>query len=229
MQQQMNRKIFVGRCTEEITADDLRTYFAKFGEVVDVFIPKPFRAFAFVTFQDPVIAQALCGEDHIIRGTSVHLSSAAPRAFEKGDTQKSRKSNGTGAGQSAAWGTSNAGGRGGAGPQQANPFSNMGVGMPFPINPAMIAAAQAALTQGGWGALLGMATQNGVTPATPAGDSHSNQPVPMNTNAMGYNGQSNAGPNNTPGGYYTGSWSDGSVGQQPSWGQSPQAKPAGWN
>ena len=40
-----------------MNADDLRDYFAKFGEVTDVFIPKPFRAFAFVTFLDPEVAQ----------------------------------------------------------------------------------------------------------------------------------------------------------------------------
>lgn len=61
-------KVFVGRCTEDITADDLREYFCKFGEVTDVFIPKPFRAFSFVTFLDPEVAQSLCGEDHIIKG-----------------------------------------------------------------------------------------------------------------------------------------------------------------
>uniref|UniRef100_A0A1B6F1X4 TAR DNA-binding protein 43 n=1 Tax=Cuerna arida TaxID=1464854 RepID=A0A1B6F1X4_9HEMI len=88
--QQVPCKVFVGRCTEEITADDLREYFSKYGEVTDVFIPKPFRAFAFVTFLDPDIAQALCGEDHIIKGVSVHVSEAAPksdmngRAFNQG-------------------------------------------------------------------------------------------------------------------------------------------------
>ena len=40
-----------------MTAEDLRDYFSKFGEVTDVFIPKPFRAFAFVTFLDPEVAQ----------------------------------------------------------------------------------------------------------------------------------------------------------------------------
>lgn len=76
---ELNRKVFVGRCTEDITADDLRDYFSKFGEVTDVFIPKPFRAFAFVTFVDPEIAQNLCGEDHIIKGTSIHVSNAVPK------------------------------------------------------------------------------------------------------------------------------------------------------
>ena len=64
----MNCKVFVGRCTEDLSAEDLRDYFMKYGQVTDVFIPKPFRAFAFVTFSDPECAQALCGEDHIIKG-----------------------------------------------------------------------------------------------------------------------------------------------------------------
>lgn len=62
-----------------MTADDLREYFNDFGEVTDVFIPKPFRAFSFVTFLDPDVAQSLCGEDHIIKGVSVHVSNAAPK------------------------------------------------------------------------------------------------------------------------------------------------------
>ncbi|XP_017839816.1 TAR DNA-binding protein 43 isoform X1 [Drosophila busckii] len=73
-------KVFVGRCTEDINSDDLRDYFSKFGEVTDVFIPRPFRAFSFVTFLDPDVAQSLCGEDHIIKGVSVHVSNAAPKA-----------------------------------------------------------------------------------------------------------------------------------------------------
>lgn len=44
--------MFVGRCTEDMTTDDLRQFFMQYGEVTDVFIPKPFRAFAFVTFAD---------------------------------------------------------------------------------------------------------------------------------------------------------------------------------
>ncbi len=50
-------KVFVGRCTEDISSEDLKDYFSKYGEVTDVFIPKPFRAFAFVTFLDPEVAQ----------------------------------------------------------------------------------------------------------------------------------------------------------------------------
>lgn len=72
----------MGRCTEDLTADDLKDYFSKFGEVTDVFIPKPFRAFSFVTFLDPEVAQSLCGEDHIVKGNSVFVSTAAPKSQE---------------------------------------------------------------------------------------------------------------------------------------------------
>ncbi|XP_019877671.1 TAR DNA-binding protein 43 isoform X2 [Aethina tumida] len=82
--QQVPCKVFIGRCTEDLTADDLRDYFGKFGEVTDVFIPKPFRAFSFVTFLDPEVAQSLCGEDHIIKGVSVHVSNAAPKSETRG-------------------------------------------------------------------------------------------------------------------------------------------------
>jgi len=59
-------KVFVGRCTEDISSEDLKDYFSKYGEVTDVFIPKPFRAFAFVTFLDPEVAQVKCrlGRDY---------------------------------------------------------------------------------------------------------------------------------------------------------------------
>jgi RNA recognition motif-containing protein len=76
---EFNRKIFVGRLTEDLSPEDLREYFTKYGEISDVFIPKPFRAFAFVTFYDPEIAQSLCGEDHIVKGVSVHVSNAVPK------------------------------------------------------------------------------------------------------------------------------------------------------
>lgn len=75
-------KMFVGRVTEDMTVGELRAYFSRFGEVTDVFIPKPFRAFAFVTFLDPTVAQSLCGEDHIIKGVSVRISNATPRSDE---------------------------------------------------------------------------------------------------------------------------------------------------
>lgn len=88
MIQQVPCKVFVGRCTEDLTADDLKEYFSKFGEVTDVFIPRPFRAFSFVTFLDPEVAQSLCGEDHIIKGVSVHVSNAAPKSESNRNQQQ---------------------------------------------------------------------------------------------------------------------------------------------
>ncbi|KAK2161295.1 hypothetical protein LSH36_119g08000 [Paralvinella palmiformis] len=165
-QQQMSRKVFIGRCTEDMTADDLRSYFSNFGEVLDVFIPKPFRAFAFVTFSDPEVAQSLCGEDHIIKGASVHISNAAPKSYDK---QRAGSQGGfspnQGFGSQGNWGGSmggkgsqqgNMGGPGG-GNMANNPLLN-NLGAAFQLNPAMVAAAQAALSQGGWG-LLGMMNQ----------------------------------------------------------------------
>ncbi|RWS11803.1 TAR DNA-binding protein 43-like protein [Dinothrombium tinctorium] len=76
---EFNRKIFVGRLTEDISTEDLKEYFSKYGEIADVFIPKPFRAFAFVTFYESDVAQSLCGEDHIVKGVSVHVSNAVPK------------------------------------------------------------------------------------------------------------------------------------------------------
>lgn len=74
-----SRKVFAGRCTEDMTAEEPRQFFCQDGEVVDVFILKPFRAFAFVTFADDQLAQPLCGEDLIIKGIGVHISNAEPK------------------------------------------------------------------------------------------------------------------------------------------------------
>lgn len=116
-------KVFIGRCTEDLTADDLRDYFGKFGEVTDVFIPKPFRAFSFVTFLDPEVAQSLCGEDHIIKGVSVHVSNAAPKSETRGGGgggggygSRGDPRGGGGGGGGGAHGPNRGGGGGGVGP-----------------------------------------------------------------------------------------------------------------
>lgn len=79
-QPHLSRRIFVGRVTENITKEDLETYFVKYGEITDVFVPKPFRMFAFVTFAEAESAAALIelGEDHLINGCSVNVAFASP-------------------------------------------------------------------------------------------------------------------------------------------------------
>lgn len=76
------RKVFVGHCTEDITEEDLAEYFGKYGEITDTFIPKPFRGFAFVTFNEPDVVAALTGRDHTIKDQKVFVTEAIPRSNE---------------------------------------------------------------------------------------------------------------------------------------------------
>jgi len=77
-------KIFVARLSESVTPEDLKEHFETFGTVTDIYIPKPFRAFAFVTFLESRVAQSLFGKDHVIKGTSVHIGSAQPKSNSGG-------------------------------------------------------------------------------------------------------------------------------------------------
>ncbi|VFV46622.1 tar dna-binding protein 43-like [Lynx pardinus] len=52
-----SREVFVGRCTEDMTADERRQVF----------------------FANDQVAQSLCGEDLIIKGISVHIANAEPK------------------------------------------------------------------------------------------------------------------------------------------------------
>jgi len=72
------RKVFVARLPEIVTADDLNQYFKRFGEVTDVYIPRPSRSFAFVTFLESSVVPTLYG-DHFINGCSVHVGPAEPK------------------------------------------------------------------------------------------------------------------------------------------------------
>ena len=64
------KKFFVARLPDNITPDDLRQYFSKYGIIKDVYIPKPARSFAFVTFHDSNIVRTLFGS-HIINGKQI--------------------------------------------------------------------------------------------------------------------------------------------------------------
>ncbi|GAA50476.1 TAR DNA-binding protein 43 [Clonorchis sinensis] len=77
--QEVSRKIHVGNLPESIGADALRQHFLQYGLVIDVFIPKPFRSFAFVTFDDPDVAASLLGKDLTIQGHKVTIGSAVPK------------------------------------------------------------------------------------------------------------------------------------------------------
>ncbi|CAL4216539.1 unnamed protein product, partial [Meganyctiphanes norvegica] len=86
--QQFNSKVFIGRLTEDISADELKEYFGQFGEISNVYIPSPFRGFAFISFDDPAVAQSLRGEDHIVKGTSLHVASATRKPTNQHNNQQ---------------------------------------------------------------------------------------------------------------------------------------------
>eukprot|EP00249_Psilotum_nudum_P021096 c27969_g2_i2 orf=190-1506(+) len=78
------RKIFVGRLPMEATAEHLRTYFSKFGRILDVYVPKDakkknHRGFGFVTFFDDGVAEQVALESHEILGQSVAVDRPTPQ------------------------------------------------------------------------------------------------------------------------------------------------------
>ncbi|KAJ6651065.1 hypothetical protein lerEdw1_001133 [Lerista edwardsae] len=212
-----SRKVFVGRCTDDMTADELRQFFSQYGEVVDVFIPKPFRAFAFVTFADDQVAQSLCGEDLIIKGISVHISNAEPKHNSSRQLERGGRFGGNPGGFGNQGGFPNRGGGGGGGGLGSNQGSNMGGGMnfgAFSINPAMMAAAQAAL-QSSWGmGMMGMLASQ----QNQSGPSGNNQPQGnmQREQNQGFSSGSNS---------YGGSNSGAAIG----WGSSNSGSSSGFN
>jgi len=130
-----------------MTTDDLRSFFSNYGEVLDVYIPRPFRSFAFVTFADHVVAQSLTGEDFLIKGHSVHISSATPKAGTAG-TARGFSSMRPGLGAPTMIGGSY-GMPSAAAVPKPSVLANMGT-----FSDAVITAAHSALAQQGWGTIL---------------------------------------------------------------------------
>jgi len=62
------RKVYVGYHNESLTQDEMRQHFEQFGEVEEVYVPTPWRHFAFVTFASASVAQSLIGKEHNVRG-----------------------------------------------------------------------------------------------------------------------------------------------------------------
>uniref|UniRef100_A0AC34QY64 RRM domain-containing protein n=1 Tax=Panagrolaimus sp. JU765 TaxID=591449 RepID=A0AC34QY64_9BILA len=81
-------KLFVGRLPEKIRESVLKSFFLEEAKkidpkanILDVFIPKPFRSFAFITFNSTKLVRELIKKgDYIIEGSSVSVSSAAPKS-----------------------------------------------------------------------------------------------------------------------------------------------------
>lgn len=71
--------MFVGSLTPDLTESDLREHFEYYGAVVDVLIPKPFREFAFVTFELDSVAKSLIGQHVNIKDKKVVVMEATPK------------------------------------------------------------------------------------------------------------------------------------------------------
>jgi len=159
-------KIFVGQITEKITKEDLLNFFSEYGAVHDVYIPKPFRAFAFVTFEDAEVAHSLIGEDLVVNGCSVYISNADPK--RKRNTQQQQQQGGYGFSNYSQGGGFDGGHHShSGGPPRYGGYNNQGGPPPhqqggnfpnnnqFNMNPAMLAAAISS-----WSSMMnGMANQ----------------------------------------------------------------------
>lgn len=75
----MSSKVFVGSLTSDLTEQDLRTFFESYGPVSDVLIPKPFREFAFVTFESDSVAKSLIGQHFTVKDTTIVVMEATPK------------------------------------------------------------------------------------------------------------------------------------------------------
>lgn len=175
------------------------------------------------------VAQSLCGEDLIIKGISVHISNAEPKHNSSRQLERGGRFGGNPGGFGNQGGFPNRGGGGGGGGLGNSQGSNMGGGMnfgAFSINPAMMAAAQAAL-QSSWG-MMGMlaSQQNQSGPSgnnQPQGNMQREQSQGFSSGSNSY-GSSNSGPAIGWGSSNTGS----SSGFNGGFGSSMDSKSSGW-
>lgn len=72
-------KLFIGGISWDTNEERLKDYFQTFGEVIEAVIMKDrttgrARGFGFVVFSDPVVAERVVKEKHIIDGRTVSYS-----------------------------------------------------------------------------------------------------------------------------------------------------------
>ncbi|XP_021719808.1 heterogeneous nuclear ribonucleoprotein 1-like [Chenopodium quinoa] len=77
-------KLFIGGISWDTNEDRLREYFQTFGEVVEAVIMKDratgrARGFGFVIYADPVVAERVVRQKHMIDGRTVEAKKAVPR------------------------------------------------------------------------------------------------------------------------------------------------------
>uniref|UniRef100_A0A8C0JPU0 TAR DNA-binding protein 43 n=1 Tax=Canis lupus dingo TaxID=286419 RepID=A0A8C0JPU0_CANLU len=174
------------------------------------------------------VAQSLCGEDLIIKGISVHISNAEPKHNSNRQLERSGRFGGNpgGFGNQGGFGNSRGGGAG----LGNNQGSNMGGGMnfgAFSINPAMMAAAQAAL-QSSWGMMGMLASQQ--NQSGPSGNNQSQGNMQREPNqAFGSGNNSYSGSNSGAAiGWGSASNAGSGSGFNGGFGSSMDSKSSGW-
>lgn len=90
----------MGQLTESITQVDLEDYFKKFGDIVEVFVPRPFKGIAFVSFTKPDAALTALDQDHTIKDVRLSVSVAMPK--DKDQRSRGGRSSGGGGGGSGS-------------------------------------------------------------------------------------------------------------------------------
>lgn len=86
----------MGQLTENISQEDLEDYFKKFGDIVEVFVPRPFKGIAFVSFTKPDAALTALDQDHTIKDVRLSVSVAMPK--DKDQRSRGGRSGGGGGG-----------------------------------------------------------------------------------------------------------------------------------
>ena len=79
-------KLFVGclPIKPEATREELQDYFCQYGEISDVYIPKPYRGFGFVTFQDGNVIRKVLSQTHRLRHSTLNITHADPKGAPRG-------------------------------------------------------------------------------------------------------------------------------------------------
>jgi len=72
-------KVFVGKLPETATQSIVTKYFSEYGDLEDVFVPNPWRGFAFVTFASKDDARVALNGSHHIQGSRITVTVAEPK------------------------------------------------------------------------------------------------------------------------------------------------------
>eukprot|EP00243_Klebsormidium_subtile_P013315 TRINITY_DN8707_c0_g1_i2.p1 TRINITY_DN8707_c0_g1~~TRINITY_DN8707_c0_g1_i2.p1 ORF type:complete len:534 (-),score=103.05 TRINITY_DN8707_c0_g1_i2:421-2022(-) len=74
------KKVFIGMVPANMTPELLEEHFSQFGKVTDVFLPKPNRGFAFVTYEKGEAAKAaLNTAEHMVGGHKLQVKLPTPK------------------------------------------------------------------------------------------------------------------------------------------------------